>query len=63
MSDLAKLVPAPEHLHPITKSEVVPMKMLFYDEKYKSETIKILSKLACDANLSGDPQVWLYTTS
>ena len=54
LSDLTKFVPALEHLHPITKSEVVPMKVLFYDEKYKSETI---SRLACDANLSGTPQV------
>lgn len=45
LSDLAKFVPSPEHLHAVTKSKVVPMKMLFYDEKYKSETIKILSKL------------------
>ena len=46
LSDLAKFVPTPQHLHTTTKSEVVPMKMHFYDEKYKSETIKILSKRA-----------------
>lgn len=60
LSDLAKFVPSPEHLHAVTKSEVVPMKMLFYDEKYKSETIKILSQLISDASLTGAPQVQTF---
>ena len=37
------------------------MKILFKDEKYKSETIDILSQLMCDANLSGSHQVYYET--
>ena len=32
------------------------MKLLFLDEKYKSQTTEIMSKLACDAQLSGKPE-------
>ena len=35
------------------------MKILFKGEKYKDETIKILTQLLTDANLSGDNQVML----
>lgn len=52
-----EFVPADEHIHPVQKSEVVPMKLLLKDEKYKSETIDILTQLYSDANLSGDHQV------
>ena len=41
------------------KSVVVPMQALFKDEKYKSETIDILSVLMKDAALTGTPQVTL----
>ncbi len=38
--------------------EVVPMKVLFKDEKYTAETIDILSQIAEDANLDNvSPQV------
>ena len=57
LKDLKPFVPTPKPLHPPDKSEVVPMKLLFRDEKYKSETIEILSQLIRDANLSGEPQV------
>ena len=57
LKDLAQFIPLTEPLHPIVKSEVVPMKILFMDEKYKSETIEILSRLLDDASLSGDIQV------
>ena len=57
LSDLAEFVPAVELLRPVDKCEVVPMKLLMKDEKYKSETIDILSQLYEDAGLSGDPQV------
>ena len=36
------------------KSNVVPMKILFKDEKYKSETTEILTRLVKDAELSGN---------
>ena len=53
---LAEFVPEPESIHPVTKSQVVPMKILYKDEKYKSQTIDILTQLS-DANLSGQHQV------
>ena len=54
--DLKKLLPRkPETV--IAKSEVVPMQVLFKDEKYIAETIDILSQLADDAHLSGQTQV------
>ena len=37
------------------------MKILFRDEKYKSETIEILLQLAKDAELSGKPEVLYYS--
>lgn len=57
LSDLHNFIPASDHFHPVTKSKVVPMKILFYDENYKSETIKILSEFITDADLTGSPQV------
>ena len=57
LQDLQPFVPAIESLHQPQKSQVIPMKLLFRDEKYKSETIQILSQLIRDADLSGDPQV------
>ena len=56
LQDLRPFVPAMEPLHQPQKSEVVPMKLLFKDEKYEL-TIQILSQLIRDANLSGDPEV------
>ena len=43
--------------HPVQKSEVIPMKILFKDEKYISETVDILSQLMVDTNITGSPQV------
>ena len=60
LSDLAEFVPAVEPLHPVKKSEVIQMKLLLKDDKYKSETIDILTQLYCDAGLSGDQQVSLF---
>ena len=57
ISDLAEFVPL---LHPPQKSEVVPMKILFKDEKLKTDTIDILSQLMGDANLDGSAQVQSY---
>lgn len=57
LAGLKKYVPPQVSLHPVEKSEVVPMKVLFKDEKYISETIDILSQLMKDAALTGDSQV------
>lgn len=57
LAGLKKYAPSHVPLHPATKSEVVPMTVLFKDEKYTAETIDILSKLIEDAALSGDSQV------
>ena len=48
LKDLKPFVPTPKPLHPPDKSEVVPMKLFFRDEKYKSETIEILLQLIRD---------------
>ena len=56
-SDLKKFVPDETPLHPVVKTEVTPMKILFRDEKYISETIEILTKLVEDGKLCGEPQV------
>lgn len=39
------------------KTEYVPMKVLFKDEKFISETIEILCQLVKDASLNGSNQV------
>ena len=57
LSDLKEFVPSRELVHPVEKSVVVPMKILFKDEKYKSETIEILQQLMADADLKGFYQV------
>jgi hypothetical protein len=62
LQHLAKLIPSPDQLHPVVQSEVVPMKILFRDEKYKAETIEILSQLLKDAGLSGDQKVTITVT-
>ena len=41
----------------VSRSNVVPMKLLFLDEKYKAETTEILARIASDAQLSGKPEV------
>ncbi len=57
LADLKEFAPAQQPLHPVEKSEVVPMKVLFKDEKYRSETSDILSQLMGDADLKGASQV------
>ena len=42
LSDLQKFIPPQSQIHPVVKMEFVPMKVLFKDEKYTSETINIL---------------------
>ena len=57
LSNLKHLVPPRQSPHPVQKAVVVPMKVLFRDEKKKSETIEILNELMKDAGLTGYPQV------
>ena len=62
LADLRPFLPTPDTPAMGTcKSHVVPMKILFKDEKYKSETTEILTRLVEDANLSGKPEVYIYT--
>ena len=56
-NDMKKFVPEITPVNPVQKSEIVPMKLLFKDEKYKSKTIDILNQLYSDADLTGDHQV------
>ena len=60
LADLKPVLP-PSDSPAMGKSNVVPMKILFKDEKYKSETTEILTRLVKDAELSGKPEVCLYT--
>lgn len=57
LKNLGTFIPPKESLHPVARSEAIPMKILFKDEKYKSVTIEILSQLLSDADLSGTEQV------
>ena len=57
LKDLEPFIQDDVTVEEIPKTETVPMKILFKDEKYISETIAILSKLMEDAKLTGDPQV------
>ncbi len=44
----------------VQKSVVIPMKLLFRDEKYTDENIMILHQLISDAKLTGTHQVCYY---
>ena len=57
LSDLKRHVHPEEPLFPATKTNVVPMRLLFRDENYTSENVEILKETAKDANLHGNPQV------
>ena len=54
LQHLSHLVPARNSPHPVQKSSVVPMKILFCDEKYTAEIVEIVSQLLDDVKLSGD---------
>ena len=62
LSDLKDLVHSESPLHPVQKTEATPMCVLFKDEKYTSETVEIPAQLMIDANLTGQPQVHVYTS-
>ena len=57
LTDLKCHVPSQQPFHPVQKTQVVPMSVLFKDELYKSETVEILTQYIADAQLSGDHQV------
>ena len=63
LGDLAKFIPPQSQIHPVIKTEFVPMKVLFKDEKYTSETIEILCTLMKDANLTGKNQVCIQVSA
>ena len=57
LAHLKRHVPSQQPLHPVQKTRVVPMSILFRDEVKKSKTVDILSQYIADAQLSGDHQV------
>jgi hypothetical protein len=52
LAHLQSLLPSSPERETGVRSNVVPMKILFKDEKYKSETIEILTQLVKDAEIS-----------
>lgn len=56
LSDVRQFLPAKQR-PPVHKSVVMPMKLLFRDEKYTDKNIQIMLQLVKDANLDGLPQV------
>lgn len=59
LGHLKSLLPDEDNPHIISKSTVVPMKVLFKDEKYKAQTTDILARFAVDAQLLGKPEVYV----
>ena len=59
--DLKCQVPSRESSHPAKTPTIVPMPILFKDEKYKAATIEIIRQLIKDANLSGRSEVCIVT--
>lgn len=57
LKDLKSFLPPEQSPHPVKKSTIMPMKILFKDEKYKAQTIDILTRLISDADLTGKPEV------
>ena len=54
---LQPLAPARNLYRSTMKTEVIPMRILFRDEKYVAENVAILGDLVKDANLTGNHQV------
>ena len=57
-SDLRQFVVSPDRSSAVHKSTVIPMKLLFKDEKYTDDNIQILQEYSRECNLTGSPQVW-----
>ena len=57
LKGLKQLVPSRTSPHPLNQRSIIPLKLLFHDEKCTGETILILQQLIRDAALDGTPQV------
>ena len=57
LHDLQQLLPPAHASASAMQTEVVPMKILFHDEKYVAENVAILGDIAKDASLTGSDQV------
>ena len=57
LHELQSLTPATHSSGTVEKTEVVPMHILFRDEKYVAENVAILGELIKDAKLTGSDQV------
>ena len=57
LNHLQSQVPKLHSPQPISKSRVVPLKILDIDEKYTQGNLDILDRLKKDADLCGDHQV------
>ena len=55
--NLRHFVAIPDRSSSVYKSRIVPMKLLFRDEKYTNENIQILQQYSRECNLTGSPQV------
>ena len=60
LHELQSLAQAEPLSSPATKTDVIPMRILFRDEKYVAENVAILGDLVRDANLTGNDQVHTY---
>ena len=56
-SNLRQFVVSPDRSSAVHKSRVIPMKLLFKDEKYTDDNIQILQQYSRECNLTGSPQV------
>ena len=61
LSDLAQFIPSSPPL-PANKSEILPLKLLFRDEKYIDENIQILLQYMKETSSEGSPQVIIVHT-
>ena len=66
--NLSKFVASLDQSSAVHNSTIVPMKLLFKDEKYTDDNIQILQEYITECNLAGNPQVcsilkviYLYT--
>ncbi len=57
LKELRPFVHPMQSLAPVSKATVVPMKLLFKDEKYAAENVAILEQLVKDAKLVGNNEV------
>ena len=60
LKHLENLVPKQHSPHPVSKSQVAPMKILDVDEKYTQGNLDILDKLRKDIELSDDDHQVIY---